>query len=114
MNTKQKLYLVTLMDRMYQKWYNYVLSEKSLNRELLDTSLPDEYRTAMKLNDVSVSEECAIAKLEGACEVLNLKAVFDKNKKEIRIENSKGKILLWTNGLESNYDFEELCLECIS
>lgn len=113
MNAKQKLYLATLMDRMYYKWYDYTLSEKSVKKELTDCSLPDEYKTALRLSDVSILEECAMAKLEGACEVLNLKAVFDNSKAEIRVENKKGKILLWTNGTESNYNFDELCMECI-
>lgn len=67
----------------------------------------------LRLADVQVAEEKAISKLEGACEVLNLTPIFNKEKEEIRIVNKKEELLLWTKGDEFSYNIEDLTLKMV-
>ena len=106
MNLKQKIYLITLIERMYPSWYGYK------HKPACDTDgVPDDLVDAYRLSDVSLKDECNIAQFEGACEVLGLKAVQDTKKWELRVENKKGKVLIVFNGIEGNYDIDDLAIE---
>lgn len=108
MNIKQKLYLITLIERMYPSWYGYK------HKPACDLSdVPEDYRDAFRLADVSIKDECNIAQFEGACEVLDLVPVQDTKKWELRVETKKGKVLIRYNGEESNYDLDKLAMECV-
>lgn len=107
MNLKQKVYLTTLIERAVRPISEYLNASK----HEFDPNAPEGYNSAMRLADVQVDPEKYMSKIEGACEILELTPVFDKVKKEIRIENKVGKVILWTNGVDCNYDLDDLALK---
>ena len=106
MNLKQKIYLITVMERMYTGWYGYK------HKPACDTEgVPDDFVDAYRLSDVSLKDECNIAQFEGACQVLDLVPVLDTKKWELRVETKKGKVLLKYNGEYGNYDLDKLAMK---
>ena len=107
MNLKQKIYLITLMERAVRPVSEYL---NSCKHEYIPNA-PDGYNEAMRLADVQVDPEKYMSKIEGACEILGLVPIFDKDKREIRVENKNGKIVLRTDGCNCNYDLENLSVK---
>ena len=106
MKLSEKIYLAMLIERMYPSWYGYK------HKPPCDTAgVPDDLVDAYKLSDVSLKDECNIAQFEGACEVLGLRAIQDTKKWQLRVEDKKGKVLLWFDGNDSNYDLEKMAIE---
>ena len=109
MNIKQKYYICMLIDRMYPSWQGYVSTPPA---DLTDC--PDEFKDALRLTDVRIYDEKNISELEGACRCVGLVAVFDKKKKEIRVENKKGKVVFFYNAKNSNFNIEDVTNEFIT
>lgn len=108
MNIKQKYYICMLIERMYGSWQGYVSTPPS---DLTDC--PDEFRDALRLADVRIYDEKNISELEGACKCIGLVAIFDKKKKEIRVETKKGKVVFFYNSENQNFNIENLTNELI-
>lgn len=108
MNIKQKYYICCLIDRMYGSWQGYVSTPPS---DLTDC--PAEFRDALRLADVEIYDEKNISELEGACRCIGLIAIFDKKKKEIRVETKKGKVIFFCNQQEQNFNIEDVTNELI-
>lgn len=106
MKLREKIYLATIMERMYTSWHGYKHKPPS---DL--SSVPDDWRDAYRLADVSIPDERNIARFEGACEALGLVAVCDTKKWQLRVEDKKGKVLMWFDGENSNYDLERMAVE---
>ena len=106
MKLSEKIYLAIIMERMYPSWFGYK------HKPPCDTTgVPDDFIDAYKLSDVSVKDECDIARFEGACGVLGLRAIQDTKNWQLRVEDKKGKVLMWFDGNNSNYDLEKMAME---
>ena len=108
MNIKQKYYICCLTDRMYPSWIGYISKPLS---DIKDMS--NEFAEAMRLADVSIIDEKNISELEGACRCIGLVAVFDKRKKEIRVETKKGKVIFFYNKQKQNFNIKDVTNELI-